>query len=283
MKRKILAVLMAGALASCGTVVASAEETKDTDTVQEESTAEDTSGEEIKTIGIQDENAYDILLTNNTGKGIKDIRIVVSGEDEYEDAENLLKEEDIFADGEQRCLYFAPEQEEETEESEESEESEEEKADSEEDKDDAAEKDPVIYDIRLVFEDDTEAELHTFPFGDIKEGEIKVDGEISYIVFESLVLKEEVNTLETEKDLAEKKKAAEAPAQTSSQNYSQSYDYEDYGYYEDYDNYEYYEDSSYDDTYYEEPSQDDGGDTSGQDDGGATSNEDSCLDGGLLY
>ena len=69
-----------------------------------------------------------------------------------------------------------------------------------EDKDDA-EKEIPKYNIQLTFEDGTTAEIHTFPFGDTEEAELKLEGEVAYLVFDSISQKKEYNTLETEKAL----------------------------------------------------------------------------------
>ena len=104
-------------------------------------------------------------LKNATGKDIKDIKIKVSGHSEFADVENLLEKEEIFAADEERILNYLPKLKEETEEKKEDTEKKEE---------------PLVFDIQLTFADDTTAVVHTFPFGDIEEGEICMDGELAY-------------------------------------------------------------------------------------------------------
>lgn len=253
MKKKILTALFAGIFGSTvivsGSVCTFAAETD----VAEEST-EDTA--EPKTIGAKEkeEGAFSVKLKNATGKDIKDIKIKVSGHSEFADTENLLEKDEVFTAEEERILNYLPKVKEETEEK----------------KEDTKEKEePLVFDIQLTFADDTTAVVHTFPFGDIEEGEICMDGELAYLVFESVNLKKEVNTLETETTIAEtikaqKEAAAQAAASSSG---SESYDYSyDYDYSGDYD----YGDG------------DDGGSDAGSGDGGTTDGGDGCLNGGLL-
>lgn len=257
MKKKILTALFAGILGSAvivsGSVCTFAAETD----VAEES-AEDTA--EPKTIGAKEkeEGAFSVKLKNATGKDIKDIKIKVSGHSEFADAENLLEKDEVFTAEEERILNYLPELKEETEEQ----------------KEDTKEtEEPLVFDIQLTFADDTTAVVHTFPFGDIEEGEICMDGELAYLVFESVSLKKEVNTLETETTIAETIKAQkEASAQAaSSSSDSGSYDYS-YDY--DYD-YDYSGDYDYGDG-------DNGGSDAGSGDDGAADGGDGCLNGGLL-
>ena len=141
-----------------------------------------------------------------------------------------------------------------------------------EDKDDA-EKEIPKYNIQLTFEDGTTAEIHTFPFGDTEEAELKLEGEVAYLVFDSISQKKEYNTLETEKALAPKptEAAAQAASETT-QSYDNSSDYSnDYDYNNDYD---YSNDYDY--------GNDDSGDYDGSDDGGSDDGGDGCLDDGLL-
>lgn len=254
MKKKILTALIAGILGSAviasGSVCTFAAETD---------AAEETS--ELKTIGAKEkeEGAFSVKLKNATGKDIKDIKIKVSGHSEFADVENLLEKEEIFAADEERILNYLPKLKEETEEKKEDTEKKEE---------------PLVFDIQLTFADDTTAVVHTFPFGDIEGGEICMDGELAYLVFESVSLKKEVNTLETETTIAEtikaqKEAAAQAASSSSgSESYDYSYDY-DYDYSGDYD-YGYGDDG--------------GSDAGSGDDGGSDAGEggDSCLNGGLL-
>lgn len=246
MKKKILTLLLAGALCFSMTTAVFASET--------ETTAESEAG--VKLLGEDAEGAFHVQLKNDTGKEIKEVKINVAKKVEYKDAENLLKEDDVFAADEERLLCFLPLKEEEEEETESA---------AKEKK----EPEIPVYNIRFTFADDTTAELHTFPFGDIEKGELHLEGELVYLVFESVSLKQSVNTLESETKIAgEIKAAAEAAAAAKTQSSSNSdYSYEEY--------YDYSDDYSYDDAYDDY----DYGDTGSADDGGG----DACLDDGVLY
>ena len=267
MKKKLLAALLTGifTLSSAGMVVSQAAQTNTAQT--EESQQEESQSEELKLIGEENPEAYSVTLVNETGKGIKEIAIKELSKKEY--SENMLKEQDIFQDNEKRILYYKPSEEQDTEE--------------QSDKTETEKKDEIpMYDILLTFEDDTTAELHTFPFGDIEEGVLKLEDKVAYLVFQSVSLKKEVNTLDTEKSLLPKPAQA-ASSQTASQSYdySQDTDYEynyDYSYEEDYDyDYDYEEDYDYD---YGEDDYDTSGEETGGDEEGTGG--DGCLDNGLL-
>lgn len=240
MKKKILAALFAGVLCVSAAASVSAAETAAISAEAEEK-------DEVKLLGEDAEGAFHVLLRNNTGKDIKEVKINVAGKVEYKDAENILAENDVFAADEERLLCYLPVKEEETEA-----------------KDTKEEKEPEIpvYNIQFTFADDTTAEIHTFPFGDLEEGELKLEGEIAYLIFDCISLKESVNTLETETKIANEIKAAKEAAAASA---VQSYDYSEE------DAYDYNYDYDYDYDY------DESGDT-GSDDGG----DDSCLTGGIL-
>ncbi|MCF0107309.1 MAG: hypothetical protein HUJ53_11150 [Holdemanella sp.] len=126
----------------------------------------------INTIGEKSENAYEILLTNETGMNIKGIEV-------NDEAVSL---EGVFKDGEQRTFYY-------------------------EAKNEKEEKGDFIvsseYTLRLTMEDDTSYELHIFPFKDMKECTLKKDGDIFYVEYESISSKEKVNTFEAEKALVQ--------------------------------------------------------------------------------
>ena len=212
-------------------------------------------------------------MKNLTGKVITGVTVKNEKDEEYPD--NFLKEEDKFEADEERVLWFDPnakyKENEGSKDTADDTTKTEEKSDGE-DKDDA-EKEIPKYNIQLTFEDGTTAEIHTFPFGDTEEAELHLEGDIAYLVFDSISQKKEFNTLETEKALAPK--PTEAAAQASESQSTQSYDNSsDYDYSNDYD---YDTDYDYDSDYDYDGSDDGGSDDGGSDDGG-----DGCLDNGLL-
>ena len=208
---------------------------------------------EIAAIGKKAEGDYEVLIKNATGKAIKGLSIDIDSEGKGED---LLKDQEAFAKDEERMLYVTPKE------------------------TDPSAKDfkPPVYDLELTFEDDTTVVLHTFPFGDVKEAEIRLQDGVGYLIFESLSLKAEQNTLSHEKNLAGASAGAVEYTQDGSTDvYNYYYDYgtdEDYSY--DYS----YGNSDYDTSYYEEQSG--SSDTSGDSGDSTGSGDDSCLDDGLI-
>ncbi len=294
MKKKIVTVLMMAALGSSlvfSQAAMAADTTAKTETADADKDAADdeTKDEDLKTIGEKPEEdtegVLSVKLKNLTGKVITGVAVKNEKDEKYPD--NFLKDEDKFEADEERVLWFDPNAKDKTDEenkdaADDTAETKtaaddtktDEKSDSE-DKD-AAEKETPKYNIQLTFEDETTAEIHTFPFGDTEEAELHLEGEVAYLVFDSISQKKEYNTLQTEKDLLPK--PTEAPAQTTSES-TESYDNSsDYDYSNDYD----YDSSDYDYDYdYDGP--DDGDYNNGDsDDGGSDDGGNGCLDDGLL-
>lgn len=304
MKKKIVTVLMMAALGSslvfsqaamaadttAKTETADADkDAADTETSDTETADDETKDEDLKTIGEKPEEdtegVLSVKLKNLTGKVITGVAVKNEKDEKYPD--NFLKDEDKFEADEERVLWFDPNAKDKADEenkdaADDTAETKtaaddtktDEKSDSE-DKD-AAEKETPKYNIQLTFEDGTTAEIHTFPFGDTEEAELHLEGEVAYLVFDSISQKKEYNTLQTEKDLLPK--PTEAPAQTTSES-TESYDNSsDYDYSNDYD-YN-YDSSDYD---YDYDGSDDGDYNNGDsDDGGSDDGGNGCLDDGLL-
>ena len=212
MKNRLKAILAIGVISTGflagSTAVVSAEQSTAVEAPSQESDKE--TAVELKTIGKEEKDCFQVKLKNATGKDLKAISIMSTAEKEL--PENMLEEKDIFAKDEERMVFYsAPEI--------------------------TPEEDIRKYDIELTFEDDSKAVLHTFPFGDTEEAEIRLEEKVAYIVFESTSLKKEIITKETETSLAQEAAApAEtAPAESSSYTDSSSdYGY-DYGYDYSYD------------------------------------------------
>ena len=308
MKKKVVTAFMMAALGSSlvfSQAVMAADTTAKTETsedadkdatesedkdVAEDADKADEEKEDLKTIGEKPEEdtegVFSVKLKNLTGKVITGVTVKNEKDEEYPD--NFLKEEDKFEADEERVLWFDPSAKDkadeenkdssnDTKETTDTEETKTEDAKTDEkaegeDKDDA-EKEIPKYNIQLTFEDGTTAEIHTFPFGDTEEAELHLEGEVAYLVFDSISQKKEYNTLETEKALAPKptEAATQATSETT-QSYDNSSDYSnDYDYNNDYD---YSNDYDY--------GNDDSGDYDGSDDGGSDDGGDGCLDDGLL-
>lgn len=136
----------------------------------------------------------------------------MTDEDAY--PENMLEEGDVFADQESRNLYYKAleknENEDVTEEFETTE-------------NDGTDDEKVLeqgYDVQLTFEDDSTAELHAFPFGDIEKGDLCYADDVAYLTYTSIESKEQIDTKEAElavKQAAEQKAAEEAAAQAAAE------------------------------------------------------------------
>ena len=207
MKRKVLVTLCLCMIGLAGTVTGCGSKKEETPVVEEEKKEP-----ELKAIGQEDKEAFKVEVKNATGKNIKGVAIKLTDEDAY--PENMLEEGDVFADQESRNLYYKAleknENEDVTEESETTE-------------NDGTEDEKVLeqgYDVQLTFEDDSTAELHAFPFGDIEKGDLCYADDVAYLTYTSIESKEQIDTKEAElavKQAAEQKAAEEAAAQAAAE------------------------------------------------------------------
>ena len=200
MKRKVLVTLCLCMIGLAGTVTGCGSKKEETPVVEEEKKEP-----ELKAIGQEDKEAFKVEVKNATGKNIKGVAIKLTDEDAY--PENMLEEGDVFADQESRNLYYkAPEKNENEDVTEESETTE----------NDGTDDEKVLeqgYDVQLTFEDDSTAELHAFPFGDIEKGNLCYADDVAYLTYTSIESKEQIDTKEAElavKQAAEQKAAEEA-------------------------------------------------------------------------
>ena len=204
MKRKVLIALCVCMIGVTGMTSGCGDKKEETPVVEEKEP-------ELKTIGKEDKEAFKVEIKNATGKTIKGIAIKQTDEESY--SENMLEDGDVFTDQESRNLYYkAPEDTtKETEENTEDMDAESEKAQEKELE--------QGYDIQLIFEDDSTAELHAFPFEDIEKGEICYEDDVAYLTYTSVASKEELNTKEAELavKVAEQKAAEEAAAQAAAE------------------------------------------------------------------
>ena len=207
MKRKVLVTLCLCMIGLAGMVTGCGSQKEETPVVEEEKKEP-----ELKTIGQEDKEAFKVEVKNATGKNIKGVAIKLTDEEAY--PENMLEEGDVFVDQESRNLYYKAleknENEDVTEESETTE-------------NDGTEDEKVLeqgYDVQLTFEDDSTAELHAFPFGDIEKGDLCYADDVAYLTYTSIESKEQIDTKEAElavKQAAEQKAAEEAAAQAAAE------------------------------------------------------------------
>ena len=190
MKKFIGTLTFAAALAlvSCGNVTPAAEvsqtATEATTTVQV-STEPTTSTDMMKLIGDRaaGNSVYILTLDNKTGKDIKSVTIKADSEEEY--PANMIDENDPYIKNERRLLYYVPNKVSDV---------------TYGDSDMIA---TVGYTVKMEFTDNKTAVLHNFPFGDIDEGEIKLEKDIAYLEYTSKESGQKVSTKESEKAIAE--------------------------------------------------------------------------------
>ena len=207
MKRKVFVTLWLWIFGLAGSVTGCGSKKEETPVVEDEKKEP-----ELIAIGQEDKEAFKVEVKNATGKNIKGVAIKLTDEDAY--PENMLEEGDVFADQESRNLYYKAleknENEDVTEEFETTE-------------NDGTDDEKVLeqgYDVQLTFEDDSTAELHAFPFGDIEKGDLCYADDVAYLTYTSIESKEQIDTKEAElavKQAAEQKAAEEAAAHAAAE------------------------------------------------------------------
>lgn len=160
----------------------------------------------LKTIGVkkEGENVYQIKLKNETGKDITGFSIRELSQEET--SENLLEEDDVFADGEERILYYDATEAIKA-------------AQSEAPADETAPALDPAYDITLTFKDADEEDavlvLHAFPFDDMESGSIQLEDNVAFVSYHSTVTDQDISTKEAERKI--KADEAEGIQQASGQ------------------------------------------------------------------
>lgn len=202
---------------------------------------------ELNTIGTKADDAFMVKLTNATGQDITAVSIKSSSDEAY--PENMMEASDKFVKDETREVYYKP--------------SEATKSTVTEDGKEV----PPEYLMQITLEDGKTYELHAFPFEDMEEGKIELEGEFAYLTYTSTSTKEDVNTLDAEKAVkaaadAKAKAEAEAKAKAEAEAAAAAAAAEEAA------NQENYYDNSYDSSY-------DQGYDQGYDDG--------CVGDGLTY
>lgn len=176
-----------------------AEATETTTETTEETVAETLNPEDLKGLGEKTTEAdYQPIVRNSTGKEIKKVEIQINDE---EFGENLLEEDDVLAVDEARVLFVTPAP-----------------------YDPETDTEPPKYNIRLTFADDTDAVIHTFPFGDAELVDFCLDGSVAYLKFRSLSLDEDQDTMRNERALLPVSTSTSTPSYyTDDSSYSYSY------------------------------------------------------------
>lgn len=148
----------------------------------------------VKTMGEKVQGAYEILLKNVTGKAITGVSVKSEKEEEYKS--NLLMKKDSFTANEERILFY--------------------KASGEEKADGQIQK--HTYNVRLTFEDKTEAVLHNFPFEDMTKAEIHMEDAVVYLTYTSTSTKAPVSTKAAEMMASAEEEAAPTPTSAPVEN-----------------------------------------------------------------
>ena len=118
---------------------------------------------------------YEVTLVNETGKDIKEAALRMNYAEEFSD--NLLAEDAVLEDGQKAVWVCTPGE--------------------------MVTYVPCVYDLKLTFDDDTEATLHTLPMGDASEIKILMEDDVAYVSFTSLSLNYETDTKRRETEIAE--------------------------------------------------------------------------------
>ena len=182
----------------------------------------------LKTIGTKQEgeNVYKVKLINSTSKGIVEVRMIsmyTYEDEEYSYSRNLLTEGDVFADKEERILYYDT---------------------SYTATNEAGER---HYHLLLGFEDGSVYTLTDVPFTDIVEAVIYYEDDVAYLVYLSQSSGQQVSTKEMEL-VHRDNRAAEEARRYDEEDYDEDEDYDE----EDYDGEDHYDyDGGYDEEEYE--------------------------------
>lgn len=205
----ILAVVfcMGLLLFGCGKKNAEEKEPAKEDPAKEESVEEEKPEETYQVIGKESEDAYDILLTNKTGKVIKGIQVKSSEQKEY--PANMMAGSQKIEKDETVELYYTSETAEKNESKEEDSDKEDESEETKKDTPEIADAVMnVVYSLQITFEDGTSQELTSFAVDDIEEAEICYEEEVAFLTYESKSEDVEISTKEAELALKADKKAA---------------------------------------------------------------------------
>ena len=155
---------------------------------------EDSAGNEKQSDG-EKTRIYRILWTNKTGRGITGVQIKNIYAGAY--PENMIPENEVFADGEKAVLYF----------------------------DASGEEEKTEYNIRITFDDGEEKDMTSFPLKDMTEAELLLDENLLHAVYTSSASGEEMDTIGREKALRNEAERAREAAEEEAWDYDDEEDY----------------------------------------------------------
>ena len=154
----------------------------------------DSAGNEKQSDG-EKTRIYRILWTNKTGRGITGVQIKNIYAGAY--PENMIPENEVFADGEKAVLYF----------------------------DASGEEEKTEYNIRITFDDGEEKDMTSFPLKDMTEAELLLDENLLHAVYTSSASGEEMDTIGREKALRNEAERAREAAEEEAWDYDDEEDY----------------------------------------------------------
>lgn len=185
--RKIICVLLA--LSMLGMVGCGKEEKKAEPVKETVQTAD-------LTIGNQSDQAYSLLLKNSVGQDITGVMIKRADQEEY--PADMMKEEDVWAQGKVAQLFYTPEAP---------------LSDGQTEKALNA-----VYELKLILADGSEAELSSFGMKDIDgQAELRCEDSVVFVVYQSKALNSQVSTKEQELAAKAQREVQEAEADAWSQ------------------------------------------------------------------
>ena len=202
MKKTIatLAFIAAFALTGCGSVTQSANipETTTAATTQAATEATTTS-DNMKLIGDRASGNSVALLTisNKTNKDIVSISIKSDIAEDF--SANMINEKDPFVKNEKRLMYFIPEKQETIT------------------FDDDEHVATMGYTIKIEFSDKKTVELHQFPYKEIDEASLMIEGDVAYLDYITKDKGEKVSTKEAEKVFHENEPATQAETEAATE------------------------------------------------------------------
>ena len=139
------------------------------------------------------EHVFHLKLANRTGKDITGFAVNT----EQLEGENLLSAGDVFQNGETRELWFDAE------------------AALKAAAEAAAENEPEAapeFILTLTLSDGSTQAVHAFPFGDAEQCDIRMEEDLTFLVYDSAAKKETVNTRDAEKAARELEQQAKEQA-----------------------------------------------------------------------
>lgn len=192
--KKIFILTMVAILFS-GMIGCSQKDDKNPSEVTESPTEE---VEEYKVIGVESDDAYEMMLKNSIGKDIVDLSIKTTDKEEY--PVNMIKNGEVIASGETVNLFYTPEKL---------------VNDQLSDSDKAVN---TIYEVKVVLADNTVLYISALGLDDInKEVELLYEDEVIFVKYNSKATGSLVSTKEQELGALQMRKDAEAKAKAEAE------------------------------------------------------------------